>query len=244
MWNDPSELARLPFQLHTSMYKDTQDPSECKFALSPGENSTFLIQTISARNLRIELRTSDDRSRASMGDHPLLASVEASTIVDWGRGEKPVRITRELWHRSPLLRVLMRVYLFHRTSEVVSSTHYYTLPCCYVRPPTTAADRSTYIGTLYWVEDRPLMGSSLTSGGSLRRNTPCFVCHLYYYALMVVNPLPRQHIHLIQSVKVVVLHHPSRWTRMRDWFTHVHVDEAAQGRSFMTYVVAIIQHQK
>ena len=82
MWNDPSELARLPFQLHTSMYKDTQDPSECKFALSPGENSTFLIQTISARNLRIELRTSDDRSRASMGDHPLLASVEATTIVD------------------------------------------------------------------------------------------------------------------------------------------------------------------
>ena len=32
-------------------------------------------------------------------------------------------------------------------------------------------------GALYWVEGRPLMGSSLTSGGSLRRNIPCFLCH-------------------------------------------------------------------
>ena len=31
--------------------------------------------------------------------------------------------------------------------------------------------------SLYRVAERPLMGSSLTSGGSLRRNTPCFVCH-------------------------------------------------------------------
>ena len=31
--------------------------------------------------------------------------------------------------------------------------------------------------SLYWVAERPLMGSSLTSGGSLRRNTSCFVCH-------------------------------------------------------------------
>ena len=29
---------------------------------------------------------------------------------------------------------------------------------------------------------------------------------------------------------VVVLYHPSDWTRVRSWFTHVHVDEAAQGK--------------
>ena len=32
-------------------------------------------------------------------------------------------------------------------------------------------------GALYWVEGRPLMGSSFTSGGSLRRKTSCLVCH-------------------------------------------------------------------
>ena len=36
------------------------------------------------------------------GTISLLASVEAAEIVDWGRVEEPVRITRELKHRSPL----------------------------------------------------------------------------------------------------------------------------------------------
>ena len=41
-------------------------------------------------------------------------------------------------------------------------------------------------GALYWVEGRPLMGSSLTSGGSLRRNTPLLsVPYLYHNSLMV-----------------------------------------------------------
>ena len=40
---------------------------------------------------------------------------------------------------------------------------------------------------------------------------------------------------------VVVLHLPSHWTRVRSWFTHVHVDETAQGRRTIEIVIATIQ---
>ena len=51
------------------------------------------------------------------------------------------------------LRILKRIFLFLRTSGVVSSTHCYTLPYCYVRPHKTAADRSTvYVSKiLFWI---------------------------------------------------------------------------------------------
>ena len=41
----------------------------------------------------------------------------------------------------------------------------------------------------------------------------------------------------------VVLHHPSHWTRVRSWFTHVlvSVDEAAQGRRTIEIEIATIQ---
>ena len=47
----------------------------------------------------------------------------------------------------------------------------------------------------------PLMGSSLTSGGNLRQKTSCLVCHTCT-PLVVVHPLPRQHILLIKPLKI------------------------------------------
>ena len=44
--------------------------------------------------------------------------------------------------------------------------------CCQDHPKVTQQKVSPWIG-FYW----PRMGSSLTSGGRLRRNTPCCVCH-------------------------------------------------------------------
>ena len=54
---------------------------------------------------------------------------------------------------------------------------------CSLHSDIAVAGRPVYslhgllLGVLYWVEDRPRIGSSLTSGGSLRRKTPCLVCH-------------------------------------------------------------------
>ena len=52
-------------------------------------------------------------------------------------------------------------------------------------PKVTHQEVSPWRG-LYW----PRMGSSLTSGGRLRRNTLLCVPYLFNYALVVVNPLP------------------------------------------------------
>ena len=46
---------------------------------------------------------------------------------------------------------------------------------------------------------------------------------------------------VLRCQKVVVLYPPSHWTRVRSWFTHVHVDKTAQGSRAIEIVIAIMQ---
>ena len=114
------------------------------------------------------------------------------------------RGTIHLSASSLSLSILKRIFLFLMAAGVASSNRCCTLPyCCGVRVHKAAVDHSTQYAdrilfpvpgfahgrafmrgllqeALYWVEDRPLIGSSLTSCGSL--------C--------------RQHIHLIKPLQM------------------------------------------
>ena len=60
--------------------------------------------------------------------------------------------------------------------------------CCQDHPKVTQQKVSPWIG-FYW----PRMGSSLTSGGRLRRNTPCCVCHTCSTAVCAIPVLLDSH---------------------------------------------------
>ena len=122
------------------------------------------------------------------------------------RLHSPVHVSSTRMHKIRLsanslglLRVQMGISLFLRTAEVVSNTHYYT--AMWGHAQQLPIDR--------------LCRSALLSGGQApHRIIPhvtwqfaseySLLCvpYFYNYALMVVNPLPRQHIHLIKSLKI------------------------------------------